>query len=71
MTNVYTEIKQIKLCNQCIQVQAVVEVSTPKEMIETKANVKSAELLFTKRQKFEDVLEVVVPPKKIKRNSAK
>lgn len=40
-------------------------------MIETKANVKSAELLFSKRQKSEDVLEVVVPPKKRKRNNVK
>lgn len=32
-------------------------------MIEAKANIESAELLFSKRQEPEDVLEVVVPPK--------
>lgn len=51
-----------KLCDQHIQVQAVVEVSTPKEMIKSKADVKRAQLFFSKRQKLEDVLKVVVPP---------
>lgn len=60
-----------EMYDQHIQVQAVVEVSAPKEMIKTKADVKRAELFFSERQELEDVLEVVVSPVSNMRNSIK
>lgn len=45
-----------------IQVESVVEVSTPEEMGEAQADVKGTKLFFTQREQSEDVHKVLVPP---------
>lgn len=45
-----------------IQVESVVEVSTPEEMSEAQADVKRTELFFTQREQSEDVHKVLIPP---------
>lgn len=46
-----------------VQVQSVVEVSTPEEVSEAQADVKGAKLFVAQRKQSEDVNEVLVPPK--------
>lgn len=50
------------MSNLYIQVQSVVEVSTPEEMCEAQADVKGTELPLTQGQQSEDVRTVLVPP---------
>lgn len=45
-----------------IQVESVVEISTPEEMGEAQADVKGTELFLTQREQSEDVYKVLVPP---------
>lgn len=45
-----------------IQVQSVVQVSTPEEVREAQADVKGAQLFVAQRKQSEDVNKVLVPP---------
>ena len=45
-----------------VQVQPVVEVSTPEEVREAQADVKGAKLFVAQRKQSEDVNKVLVPP---------
>lgn len=45
-----------------IQVESVVEVSTPEEMGEAQADVEGTELFVAQRKQSEDVHNVLVPP---------
>lgn len=45
-----------------IQVKPVVEVSTPEEMSETKADIKGREMFVTQGKQSEDVHKALIPP---------
>lgn len=45
-----------------VQVEPVVEVSTPEEMSETQADVKRSKLFVTQRKQSEDIHKILVPP---------
>lgn len=49
--------------NLYVQVESVVEISTPEEMGEAHADVKGA-VLFTQAEQSEDVHKVLIPPKR-------